>query len=196
VPDSSIDKRRGNRLGRELERTPWVDTPGQDHSGGLSRSASKSYEMLWPVAMVRPSSCEHAVPPWDIVITEWALDSYLDLKHRNVFSSEDYWTTLRPDVELLAGGMPSPHPKFQSPTFWGPARQGNVIIRDGYEMKWRQLGPGKVQLRLLVTPLQKSVFLCACYEKQSIRYEQRKLARFKTHINLIAQGRYVHRGRL
>jgi hypothetical protein len=46
-------------------------------------------------------------------------------------ASQDYWATLRPDVELLAGGIPSPHAKFQSPTFWGPAKQGNAIIRDG-----------------------------------------------------------------
>jgi hypothetical protein len=131
-----------------------------------------------------------------VVITEWALDSYLDLKHRKVFTSQEYWATLRPDVELLAGGIPPQHAKFQLPTFWGPAKQGNTIIRDGYKMKWRQVGPGKINLRLPVTPHQRSVFLCECYEKQSVPYEQRKLARFKTHINLIVQGRYVYRGRL
>ena len=36
-----------------------------------------------------------------IVITAWALDSYLDLKHSGVFSSEEYKTKIRPDVLLL-----------------------------------------------------------------------------------------------
>lgn len=143
-----------------------------------------------------PFSSQPPSPPWDVIITEWALDSYLDLKRRNVFTSQEYWATLRPDVELLVAGIPSPHPKFQSSTFWGPAKQGNSVIRDGYKMKWRQIGPGKINLRLPITPLQRNVFLCECYEKHNVPYEQRKLARFKTHINLIAQGRYAYRGRL
>lgn len=65
--------------------------------------------------------------PWRVVITEWALDSYLDLEHRNVFTSHEYSTISRPDAELLADGIPSPHPKFQSSAFWGPAKQGNAI---------------------------------------------------------------------
>jgi hypothetical protein len=134
--------------------------------------------------------------PWPVVITEWALQSYLDLKHRRVFTAQEYRGILRPDVQLLSGGIPSPHPKFQLSKFWGPAKQGNVIIRDGYKMKWHQIGPGLVDLRLPVTPSQRAVLLCECYEKKGTAYEQRKLARFKTHINLIAKGRYVHRGQL
>lgn len=65
-------------------------------------------------------------PPWPVVITEWALDSYLNLKHGNVFTTQDYRTTIRPDVELLKLGLPSPDPKFNNPKFWGPAKQGNA----------------------------------------------------------------------
>jgi len=32
--------------------------------------------------------------------------------------------------------------------------------------------------------------------KTSRALDQRKMARFKTHMNLIAQGRYVYRGQL
>lgn len=55
---------------------------------------------------------------WDVIITEWALDSYLNLKHMQVFTDQDYWGILRPDVELLKTGIPSTEPKFQNPTFW------------------------------------------------------------------------------
>jgi hypothetical protein len=44
----------------------------------------------------------------EIVITEWALESYLDLKE--VFTKEEYLETLRPDVELLRD-FPN-NPKF------------------------------------------------------------------------------------
>lgn len=37
----------------------------------------------------------------DVVITEWALQSYLSLKYRNVFTSIEDRSVLRPDVELL-----------------------------------------------------------------------------------------------
>lgn len=35
----------------------------------------------------------------DLVITEWALDAYLEHKHRNVFTTDEYRQTIRPDVE-------------------------------------------------------------------------------------------------
>jgi len=41
-----------------------------------------------------------------------------------------------------------------------------------------------------------SAFLCACYEKKNINYEKRQMARFKTHMNLIATDRYTYRGDL
>lgn len=37
----------------------------------------------------------------DVLITEWALQSYIDLKSKAVFSDSDYKNTLRPDAELL-----------------------------------------------------------------------------------------------
>lgn len=149
-------------------------------------------------ASTRPSGS--ISPAWDIIITEWALDSYLNLKHANVFTDQEYWTVLRPDVELLSGGIPSQHPKFGSSTFWGPAKLGNVALHNAYKMKWHNIGVGQVQLRLPVTAGSRagipSAFLCECYEKHNPSFEQRRIARFKTHINLIAQGRYAYRGTL
>jgi hypothetical protein len=141
------------------------------------------------------SSSTSPPAPWPVVITEWALDSYLNLKHSQVFSDQDYRGTLRPDVVLLRDGIPSPHAKFANSKFWGPAKQGNVILHPGHKMKWHH-GPGQVQLRLPVMSLSRSAFLCEAYVKDSSATDQRKMARFKTHMNLIAQGRYIHRGTL
>jgi hypothetical protein len=84
----------------------------------------------------------------DIVITEWALQSYLDLKHKRVFTKDEYTQVIRPDVELLKGGLKSPHEKLENGKFWGLATLNGNVIRQGYKMKWHQIGPGRVQLRL------------------------------------------------
>ena len=39
----------------------------------------------------------------DIVITEWALDSYIQLLGSGQFTRQQYWSILRPDVEKLRG---------------------------------------------------------------------------------------------
>src|SRR5688500_18731043 len=94
-----------------------------------------------------------------VVITEWALQSYLDLKHRDVFSDQDYWEILRPDVELLRDYDNAT--KFRLSTFWGPAtdRSGNTV-QYGFKMKWHNLGPGRAQLRLAVALFSSRVYLC------------------------------------
>ena len=137
---------------------------------------------------------------WAVIITEWALDSYLRLKHAGTFTDQEYWTEIRPDVERLRGGAPGPDPKFQSSSFWGPAKLGVQVLNNGFKMKWRQLGPGKVQLRLPVMAgshlSAPAAFLCEAYEKSNVSLEQRKMARFKTHMNLISQAKYTYRGQI
>ncbi len=127
----------------------------------------------------------------DIVITQWALDSYLDLKNKNVFSSMEYTGIIRPDV-LLLKNYPS-EPKFNNGKFWSIAEYDSKIIPYGYKMKWHQIGNGKVQLRLPITIL-KQAFLDAAYVKNDPKTEKRRLAKFKTHIQLIQQGRYTQCG--
>lgn len=102
----------------------------------------------------------------DIIITEWALPAYLDLKARQAFTDQEYWDIIRPDVELLGDGIPSPHPQFANPLFWGPAtdRSGNTVA-DGFKMKWHNMGPGRIQLRLCVGLLRGSAYLCRAYIK-------------------------------
>jgi hypothetical protein len=53
-----------------------------------------------------------------------------------------------------------------------------------------------VQLRLPVMSLTRSAFLCEAYVKSNAATDQRRMARFKTHMNLISQGRYIYRGEL
>lgn len=137
-----------------------------------------------------------AAPPWEIIITEWALDSYLQLKKKNTFTDQEYKQTIRPDVEQLHDGIPSPHAKFQNSKFWGPAKQGTVVLNGGHKMKWRQIGPGQVQLRLPVMVGTQKTFLCEAYVKTNGKVDQRKMARFKTHMNLISKGQYAYRGKL
>lgn len=62
-------------------------------------------------------------------------------------------------------------------------------------MKWSKIGSGRVELRLPVG-ITTDTFLCEAYVKENAKYEQRRLARFKTHLQLIRMGRYTERGRL
>ncbi len=54
----------------------------------------------------------------DIVITDWALQSYLDLL--NDFTEAEYREILRPNAELLM--IYPDHPKFGIGKFWGPCK--------------------------------------------------------------------------
>ncbi|MCM0607265.1 MAG: hypothetical protein KA715_14345 [Xanthomonadaceae bacterium] len=68
----------------------------------------------------------------EIVITAWALDSYLDLKHSGAFTVAEYKKTIRPDVSLMKV-FPN-DPKFKVNTFWGPAI-GISPVPKGYKFK-------------------------------------------------------------
>src|SRR5215218_3244838 len=130
----------------------------------------------------------------DIVITECAFQSYLELKHSGVITKEDYWGLVRPDVELLHD-FPN-HPKFRSDKFWGPAtdKSGNHIP-DGFKMKWHKLASGKVQLRLCVVLHRSEALLCQAYVKDSPSRDKREAAKLKSHIRYIIAGNYTTRGK-
>ena len=130
-----------------------------------------------------------------IVITAWALDSYLDLKHSGVFSSEEYKTKIRPDV-LLLKQYPPGDTKFQNSKFWSVATDASrKWIHDGYKMKWRQVGNGKVQIRLCVGIVDEAI-LCEAFMKKTTKQEKRKLEVFRTHLDLIRLNQYTESGRL
>lgn len=129
----------------------------------------------------------------EIVITEWALQSYLDLL--GIFSRDDYLKILRPDIELLAK-YPN-HPKFGNHKFWGPCKdKSGTLIHQGYKMKWHNLGNGRVQLRLLVVLAYEKFFLCNAYIKENESKDYREMAKLKTKIQLINEGKFIFRGRL
>ncbi len=133
----------------------------------------------------------------DVLITEWALDSYLNLKHSRAFTDAEYKNTIRPNAELLKDGMPSPHPQFQNPKFWGPATDmAKKTIQCGYKMKWHNVGSGKVQLRLAVVILGGKAFLCQGYVKTNDFVDKREMAKLKIRIRDIGRGHYIYRGML
>lgn len=129
----------------------------------------------------------------DVVITEWALDSYLDLFHGRTFTTAEYWGQLRPDVELLRQYPASP--RFKDATFWGPATdKGGNVVANGFKMKWHNIGSGKVQLRVSIAVLSDRAYLCRGWVKDSPATDKREAANLKRHINIIARGQHTERG--
>jgi hypothetical protein len=130
----------------------------------------------------------------DIIITEWALNSYLDLKHNRVFSKIEYENILKPDVMLLK--LYPNNPKFQLQQFWSFAESpSGQKIPNAFKMKWDSLGNGNVELRLPVGILS-SAILFEAYVKSDDKKDRRMLARFKTHMQLVLQNSYTERGKL
>ena len=131
----------------------------------------------------------------DVVLTDWATQSYADLKSKRMFTDQEYWKTLRPDAERLKV-FPADR-KFKVNSFWGPANLGaGQCVSDGYKMKWDGIGPGKVELRLMVAILGARAFLCQAYVKTKDAQDYREALNLKRFINLIRQGRYIQRGYL
>ncbi len=129
----------------------------------------------------------------DIVITQWAFDSYLNLYSQRVFSSNEYSQTLRPDV-LLIKQYPQ-DAKFSNGKFWSFASDASSTrIPDGFKMKWHQIGHGKIHLRLPVALLNGKAYLCEAYVKRDEKVDKRKLAKFKGHIELIRQNKHTECG--
>ncbi len=128
----------------------------------------------------------------DIIITQWALNSYLNLAAKRVFTQNEYQHAIRPDA-LLLRTYPN-NTKFNQPKFWSIAKDGaGLPIANGFKMKWHQVGNGKIQLRLPVG-IWNEAFLCEAYVKENHNKEKRQLAKFKTHLKLIEQNNYIKRG--
>src|SRR3989338_562560 len=128
----------------------------------------------------------------EIVVTAWALYSYLDLKHRGAFTSDDYKQIIRPDV-LKLRHYPN-DPSFSNGKFWSPATDQNGSIPGGFKMKWHNFGFRLTQLRLPIG-LFSNAMLCHAYVKTDSKFERRQLAKFKTRLELIKRGQYTECGR-
>lgn len=128
----------------------------------------------------------------NIVITQWALDAYLDLKHGKVFCPVVFQDKIRPDVMLLKYYPQAD--KFSNGKFWSSATDGRgSTITGGFKMKWHQVGNGKVQLRLPVAFV-KDACPCSAYVKKDEKMDRRMMAKFKVHIQLIKQQQYTQCG--
>lgn len=127
------------------------------------------------------------------MITQWALDSYFNLKGQNVFNDDEFNTIIKPDGRLL---LQYPNdPKFKNNKFWSFAQDKNgAVIPDGYKMKWHNIGNGRVQLRLPVGIINGADYLCEAYVKTNEKIEKIKLAKFKDHLKLIRLNRHIVKG--
>jgi hypothetical protein len=63
-------------------------------------------------------------------------------------------------------------------------------------MKWGKIGPGKIELRVMVAIVGGVAYVCEGYAKTSQSFEQRKLFRFMSHIGNIKKGNVVILGDL
>lgn len=139
----------------------------------------------------------------EVIITEWAKQSYLELRNAQVFTRDEYKNILRPDAERLK--VYPNDPKFSQPKFWGPALDvSNKVIQQGFKMKWHNMGNGKIQLRLLVAIIDSEIdnkteeraFLCESYVKKDASQDKRQMEKMKIKIRRVAQGHYLYRGLL
>ncbi|MEZ4459443.1 MAG: hypothetical protein R3E66_06880 [bacterium] len=129
-----------------------------------------------------------------IIITQWGLDSYLDLRNKNVFSRADYFADIRPAV-LLLRDFPT-HEKFSQSGFWSPASGIGGVVRDGFKMKWHNIGPGRVQLRLAVAMFEGRAFLCDAYVKSDPKLDKRMMTKLEARLDVIRLDRHIERGEL
>jgi hypothetical protein len=128
-----------------------------------------------------------------IIITQWGLDAYLNLKKEHVFTEIYYKDILKPDTIKLKH-YPN-DPKFSNKKFWSPVTFKTNIFTSGYKMKWHQVGSGRVQLRLPIY-LDTQAYLCEAYVKTDPKKEIRMIAKFKTHLQLIQEKRHLKCGEL
>ncbi len=141
----------------------------------------------------------------EVIITEWGLRSYVDLKSKGIFSAADYKNTLRPDANLLKTDDPFDpnHPRFSNSKFWGPATLNGNTISLGYKMKWHNFGNGNVQLRLCTviasteikgTKIQRA-FICNSFVRDD-KSNKREMSALKIKIQKVLDGTFRYRGNL
>lgn len=126
----------------------------------------------------------------ELILTDWALSSYIELLEKKVFTKEMFQEIIRQDVLMLKKGTGS-DPKFENGKFWGPATYNSRVFQNGWKMKWHNVGNGKVQLRLAVAIVDKRVFLCQGYVKNDDKVDKREMALFMNRIQKIVQNKPV-----
>jgi len=121
----------------------------------------------------------------------------MDLKSQNIFSDQEYKEILRPNVELLKAGLPLEHEKFRQNKFWGPVTDmSGMVVKGAYKMKWHNIGPGRVQLRLLIGIANDSAWLCEAFVKLSDKVDKRFAAKMKIRMKDLNEGNVILRGKI
>ncbi len=119
-----------------------------------------------------------------ILLTEWALSSYTEL-FGTAFTWEEYRDRIRPDILVLRDSADT---RLRDSRFWSLAESGeNSPVPDGFKMKWHNLGPGRVQLRLAVARIGNDNWLCHAYNKTSAPLDYRMGALLRNRIRLIRE---------
>ena len=130
--------------------------------------------------------CYTDLKPPRIIITSWALDSYRELVPRHV-NVEEYWSTLRPDIVRLRHRTTDA--RFNNPSFWGPAQSGpNKVISQAFKMKWHNIGPGRIQLRLGVVECEGDYYLCHAWSKTSQNQDFQSAMALRDFVRKIRSG--------
>jgi hypothetical protein len=129
----------------------------------------------------------------NLILTNWALNSYQELGQQHIFSKEEFWKIIRPDVLLLKDGYPSAHEIFNQSKFWGEATLSGKVIQNAYKMKWHNFGCGRVQLRLCIVILKGNIYICNGYVKDD-KSDLREMAKLKLKIEKIKENKFVKLG--
>lgn len=130
----------------------------------------------------------------EIVITEWALQSYLDLLAAHAFTKEEYRTRIRPMVMMLKQ-WPNLPTELERDKAWSPATIDGRQLANCYKMKWHNLNDRKTkQMRLGVVILEEVAYLCRAYTNKDT--EHLEMLRLKAHAEKIGKGKFEWRGLL
>jgi len=131
-----------------------------------------------------------------VLITKHALQTYLALKHQGQFTDEEYREKLRPDAERLKS-WPGDE-KFDQSRFWGPAEFKGKRIPDAFKMRWRNIGPGRIQLRLGVVRYGETWLLYEGYRKdtRAEKFYMLRLATFRKALKENGRAAFIEEGQL
>jgi len=133
----------------------------------------------------------------NVIITEWALQSYLELKSQRAFTDGEYRNEIRPKVEMLKAGYPSKFPELDPANnkSWSVASDRKGTITHCFKMKWHNLNGGKTkQMRLGVMIYDGVAYLCRAYTDKD--HEHLEIAKLKIHSARIVNGDFEYRGLL
>ncbi len=124
-----------------------------------------------------------------VKITDWGLQSYLKIIHKNLMPRDEYRQVIRPDVERFR--LFPADPMFSNSRRWGPAKVGSHHVADGFKMKWHNL-THMDQLRLCVAVIGATAYICQAYNKTSPALDRRQCLKFEANIKALKAHPTAH----